>query len=120
MMSRDSGRFPSAGKEKSSKPGSRKPKEYGVRKGWWELLLFHDAPDDASSLLSGSVGRPMPAPAGSAEWQAQLRLLRDVIRQARDVIRQARDVIRQAQDVECTASYAPRITSLAPRQMQCA
>ena len=48
----------------------------------------------------------IPAPAGSAEWQAQLRLLRDAIRQARDGA--------------CPASSAPRIASFAPRQMQCA
>ncbi|OCX59866.1 hypothetical protein BFP70_18290 [Thioclava sp. SK-1] len=46
----------------------------------------------------------IPAPAGSAEWPAQLRLLRDVS--------------RQAQDGECAMSAAPRITSYAPRQMQ--
>ena len=46
----------------------------------------------------------IPAPVGSAEWQAQLRALRDVI--------------RQAQDGECAASSATRIASFAPRQMQ--
>ena len=47
-----------------------------------------------------------PAPAGSAEWQAQLRLLRDVI--------------RQAQDGDCTAPSASRIASFAPRPTQSA
>jgi hypothetical protein len=47
-----------------------------------------------------------PAPVNSAEWQAHLRVLRDVI--------------RQAQDGACAASSAPRITSFAPRQMQLA
>jgi hypothetical protein len=42
----------------------------------------------------------------SAEWQAQLCLLRDVI--------------RQAQDGAGAASSAPRIASFAPRQMQLA
>ncbi|GHF08239.1 hypothetical protein GCM10016455_31600 [Aliiroseovarius zhejiangensis] len=45
-----------------------------------------------------------PAPMGSAEWQAQLRRLRDVI--------------HPAQDGACASSDAPRITPLAPRQMQ--
>ena len=45
-----------------------------------------------------------PAPAGSAEWQAQLRRMRDVIRQAQDGI--------------CAPSSVPGNTSLAPRQVQ--
>lgn len=45
-----------------------------------------------------------PAPVGSAEWQAQLRVLRDII--------------RQAQDGTCAAPSAPVIASFAPRQMQ--
>ncbi|MCE8515197.1 hypothetical protein KBY31_00620 [Ruegeria pomeroyi] len=45
-----------------------------------------------------------PAPVDSAEWQAQLRLLRDVI--------------RHSQDGACAAPSAPRIASFAPRQMQ--
>jgi DNA-binding MarR family transcriptional regulator len=44
-----------------------------------------------------------PAPADSGEWQVQLRLLRDAI--------------RQAQDGAVAASSAARITSLASRQM---
>jgi len=47
-----------------------------------------------------------PAPADSAEWQVQLRLLRDVI--------------RQTQVGACAPSSAPRITSFALSQMQCA
>jgi hypothetical protein len=42
----------------------------------------------------------------SAEWQAQLRLLRDVI--------------RQSQDGACAAHSAPRVASFAPRPMQSA
>jgi hypothetical protein len=45
-----------------------------------------------------------PAPVDSAEWQAQLRLLRYVI--------------GQSQDGACAAHSAPRIASFAPRQMQ--
>ncbi|MFG6581314.1 hypothetical protein ACGYK1_18145 [Sulfitobacter sp. 1A13191] len=45
-----------------------------------------------------------PAPVDSAEWQAQLRLLRDII--------------RQAQDGECAAPSVPRIAPFAPHQMQ--
>lgn len=47
-----------------------------------------------------------PVPVDSAEWQAQMRLLRDVI--------------RQAQDGECTTPSAARIAPFAPRQMQLA
>jgi hypothetical protein len=45
-----------------------------------------------------------PAPAGSAQWQVQLRRLRDVI--------------CQAQDGACATPAASRIASFAPRQMQ--
>ncbi|MCC5993086.1 MAG: hypothetical protein JJT99_11230 [Rhodobacteraceae bacterium] len=54
-----------------------------------------------------------PAPVGSAEWQAQLRLLRNVIRQAQDA-----DASRHPQDGACAAPSAPGIASFAPRPMK--